>query len=69
MNNYHLSQAGAHARALFASLVALCLAATTSSHGQITDLASFNGSNGANPDASLILIGSTLYGTTNQGGA
>ena len=33
-----------------------------------TTLASFNGSNGANPRGSLTLIGSTLYGTTENGG-
>ena len=35
----------------------------------MTTLAAFNGSNGANPHAGLILSGSTLYGTTVNGGA
>ena len=33
------------------------------------DLFDFNGTDGENPVADLTLIGSTLYGTTNQGGA
>jgi uncharacterized repeat protein (TIGR03803 family) len=37
--------------------------------GALTDLAKFNGANGASPDGSLTLIGSTLYGTTVGGGA
>jgi uncharacterized repeat protein (TIGR03803 family) len=40
------------------------------SHAQtINTLYSFSGSNGANPEGSLTLVGSTLYGTTNGGGA
>jgi uncharacterized repeat protein (TIGR03803 family) len=34
----------------------------------LTTLASFNSTDGANPAASLILSGSTLYGTTLSGG-
>jgi len=34
----------------------------------LTTLATFNGSNGANPEAGLILSGGTLYGTTWEGG-
>jgi uncharacterized repeat protein (TIGR03803 family) len=38
--------------------------------GTITALASFNGSNGANPDGGLLMDGSgNLYGTTTAGGA
>ncbi len=36
--------------------------------GMPTDLASFNGTDGAIPGGSLTLSGSTLYGMTNQGG-
>jgi uncharacterized repeat protein (TIGR03803 family)/autotransporter-associated beta strand protein len=39
------------------------------SGGSPTTLCSFNNSNGANPHAGLTLIGSTLYGTTYEGGA
>ena len=38
------------------------------SGGGPTVLASFNYGNGAFPEASLTLSGSTLYGTTNYGG-
>ncbi len=38
------------------------------SGGSVTVLASFNGSNGANPQAGLTLSGNTLYGTTSLGG-
>ena len=37
--------------------------------GTPTTLLSFNGTNGANPDGSLTLSGSTLYGMTIGGGA
>ncbi len=37
--------------------------------GTPTVLASFSGTNGASPESSVILIGSTLYGTTAAGGA
>jgi len=37
--------------------------------GDPTVLASFNGTNGNGPFGNLTLIGSTLYGTTNSGGA
>ena len=38
--------------------------------GTITTLASFNGTNGAPPQAGLIMDGSgNLYGTTDEGGA
>ena len=36
--------------------------------GQINVLASFNGSNGQNPEGNLTLSGDTLYGTTYDGG-
>ncbi len=39
------------------------------SGGSPTVLASFNGSNGANPNANLLLSGNILYGTTGYGGA
>ena len=35
---------------------------------QLATVASFNGSNGANPQAGLISVGGTLYGTTAGGG-
>ena len=54
---------------LFLALVA-SLATVGVAHAQtLTTLASFNGSNGANPEAGLTLIGNTLYGTTDEGGA
>ena len=37
--------------------------------GSLTTLCSFNGSNGMFPASGLLLIGSTLYGTTLCGGA
>ena len=37
--------------------------------GTPTVLASFNGTNGANPEGNLTLVGSTLYGMTQYGGA
>ena len=37
--------------------------------GTPTSLATFNGSNGNDPESTLTLIGSTLYGTTSSGGA
>jgi uncharacterized repeat protein (TIGR03803 family) len=37
--------------------------------GLLTTLISFNGTNGANPQANLVLSGDTLYGTTVNGGA
>ncbi len=37
--------------------------------GSPTVLATFNGSNGQNPNAGLTLVGNTLYGTTTGGGA
>jgi uncharacterized repeat protein (TIGR03803 family) len=39
------------------------------SDNAITKLASFNGTDGANPASSLVLSGNTLYGTTPSGGA
>ena len=45
------------------------LVTSASTQAQITDLASFNGTNGAIPFGSLRLSGSTFYGTTQQGGA
>ena len=39
------------------------------SGGAPTTLASFSSSNGRRPFGSLTLIGSTLYGTTQEGGA
>ncbi len=36
---------------------------------QLATVASFNGSNGANPQAGLISVGGTLYGTTAGGGS
>jgi uncharacterized repeat protein (TIGR03803 family) len=39
------------------------------SGGTPTALASFNGTDGANPFGNLTLVGSTLYGTTSAGGA
>jgi uncharacterized repeat protein (TIGR03803 family) len=39
------------------------------SNGAISRLASFNGTDGENPNSSLILSGNTLYGTTPSGGA
>jgi len=56
----------------FVALVSLVLAGTVASHAQITNLGSFCGTaNGANPYGSLTLSGdgSTLYGTTEGGGA
>jgi uncharacterized repeat protein (TIGR03803 family)/autotransporter-associated beta strand protein len=38
------------------------------SGGNITTLATFNGSNGHFPQAGLLVVGSTLYGTTSDGG-
>jgi uncharacterized repeat protein (TIGR03803 family) len=37
--------------------------------GPVTLLASFNGTDGAQPWGNLTLVGSTLYGMTNEGGA
>jgi len=37
--------------------------------GNVTTLATFNGSNGRVPESTLVLSGSTLYGTTYAGGA
>ncbi|MCA7118425.1 MAG: PEP-CTERM sorting domain-containing protein, partial [Acidibrevibacterium sp.] len=37
--------------------------------GALSTLASFTGSNGANPYAGLISVGGTLYGTTEGGGS
>ena len=39
------------------------------SGGSAAVLATFNGSNGENPDAAVTLSGNTLYGMANQGGA
>jgi uncharacterized repeat protein (TIGR03803 family) len=38
------------------------------SGGPITTLAQFNGTNGYEPQADMMLFGSTLYGTTTDGG-
>jgi uncharacterized repeat protein (TIGR03803 family) len=39
------------------------------SGGETTTLATFNSSDGANPNAGLTIVGNTLYGTTQYGGA
>jgi uncharacterized repeat protein (TIGR03803 family) len=50
--------------------VALALTlATVASAQTYTVLKSFTGSDGAQPNAGLVLVGSTLYGTTAQGGS
>jgi len=54
-------------------LAAMLLVATAASPAfaqyTLTTLASFSGANGVNPIGGLILSGSTLYGTTYEGGA
>jgi uncharacterized repeat protein (TIGR03803 family) len=47
-------------------LVFLCSAAAV--RAQVDDVLIFNGTNGANPSGSLLLIGKRLYGTTTHGG-
>jgi uncharacterized repeat protein (TIGR03803 family) len=50
-------------------LAMLAVAAASAADGQtFTVLGSFNGTNGASPNGSLTLSGSTLYGMTNAGG-
>ncbi len=50
-------------------VVLLCLVASRVGAQTYTTLANFNGTDGENPWADLTLSGSTLYGTTNVGGA
>ena len=53
-----------------AAAVVLAAAGTAHAGYTLTTLASFNGSDGANPfENGLVLSGSTLYGVTDQGGA
>lgn len=54
-------------RVLFVFVVLASLATITNAQ-TLTTLLSFSGSNGAEPWGSLILSGSTLYGTTTSGG-
>ena len=53
----------------FLAMLAWALAARPSDAQTLTTLASFNGTDGDEPNGSLTLIGSTLYGMTAQGGA
>jgi len=53
---------------LAAALLSL-LADNATAQANFTVLKSFTGSDGANPEASLTLSGSTLYGTTANGGS
>ena len=46
----------------------MTLAASQSHADTLTTLASFDGTNGANPARDLTLVGSTLYGTTSYSG-
>ena len=59
-----------HAARLVIGLGVLLLASISAQvYAQtLTTLASFNGSNGENPYASVTLSGNTLYGTTDYGG-
>ena len=52
----------------FAVVAAPALASLALAGDTLTTLASFNGTDGANPIAGLTLSGSTLYGTTSSGG-
>jgi len=54
--------------AVQAGVLMLCLAATSSPAQTYTILHSFSGSDGANPQGDLVLSGTTLYGTTCNGG-
>jgi uncharacterized repeat protein (TIGR03803 family) len=53
------------------AFLTLCLAVPLGLQAQVTDLATFNGATGRFPQGGLILSqdGSTLYGTTDNGGA
>ena len=50
------------------AFLTLSLACAANLQAQITDLATFNGGNGTNPNGPLTLSGSTLYGATFSGG-
>ena len=55
---------------LWGGILVLLGLVTTNANGQtLTTLTSFNGSDGQWPLAGLTLIGNTLYGTTEEGGA
>ncbi len=49
--------------------VVVAIAAPVVTTSGFQALLSFNGTNGENPNGNLILVGSTLYGMTSQGGA
>jgi uncharacterized repeat protein (TIGR03803 family) len=53
---------------LLLALLAMVMTTPVSGQYTLTTLASFNGTDGANPDAGLILSGNVLYGTTSAGG-
>ena len=54
---------------VLAAVFALALAASESQAQTLTTLFSFNETNGNQPHGNLTLSGSTLYGTTKDGGA
>jgi uncharacterized repeat protein (TIGR03803 family) len=58
-----------HISALGFSVLVLAFHAVTTDAGQLITLHQFNGLNGASPGQSLTVDGTTLYGTTQSGGA
>ena len=54
---------------LLSTAVTVAVSATARAGYTLNTLATFNGGNGAEPEAGLILSGGMLYGTTYSGGA